>query len=91
MNYTVIWKHSTIDRLTAYYVYAREHGHDTNAITAAVSQIDALLKSDPAHQGESRQEQERILIAAPLVIDFEVFEEEEVVFVLGIRYFYHNK
>jgi hypothetical protein len=89
MNFTVIWKHAAIDRLTGYYVHALENGLDSEAITEAIARIDSLLKNDPANQGESRQDQERILILRPIVIDYEVFEDEKVVFVLGIRYFPH--
>jgi hypothetical protein len=90
MTFTVIWKHSTVDRLTAYYVSALESGEDSSAITASVAQIDALLAANPLEQGESRQKQERILIVPPLVVDFEVFDQEKVVLVFGIRYFFRK-
>ena len=56
-----------------------------NAITAAVDAVDRQLKSDPIDLGESREGAERILFATPLIVRFQVFEEDRRVLVLGVR------
>lgn len=86
MTFRVIWLTSLLGKLAAYFLSARERGHDPNAITAAVASIDSRLKNNPSSQGESRPGGERILIELPLAADFEVVEEEQIVVVLRVRY-----
>ena len=56
-----------------------------NAVTAAVDAIDRVLRSDPRGQGESRVDDDRIVIVPPLVVDFRVVEDDRRVEVLGVR------
>lgn len=86
MTYTVIWRHRLLPNLAEFYVSAREQGRDANAITAAVARIDELLQSYPETRGESRDQSERVLIVLPLVVGFEVYEEERVVYIVWVRY-----
>ncbi|MGH7127176.1 MAG: hypothetical protein ACREJB_07500 [Planctomycetaceae bacterium] len=51
-----------------------------------MNEIDRLLGGRPETQGESRGDFERILIVPPLVVTFEIHEEERIVVVLRARY-----
>jgi hypothetical protein len=90
MNYTVIWLHKLIDQVAAFYVEAREQGGDTAAITQAFAQIDSLLETNPTTCGESRDNQERVLIVSPLSVHFEIHEDERSVVVTTVRYSPHQ-
>jgi hypothetical protein len=52
------------------------------AITTAVNQIDIELRDNPGVKGESRTEDERILVIAPLGIVFRIEHQEPTVVVL---------
>jgi len=53
--YTVIWKRSVIEKsLASFVLAAMERGEDVSAITAAMTEIDRLLATDPEGSGESR-------------------------------------
>jgi hypothetical protein len=86
MSYTVIWRRALVNLLAAFYVDARQKGLDPTAITRAVAEIDARLKHDPLDAGESRIDQERVLVVLPLIVDYDVFEDEHVVLVEAVRY-----
>jgi hypothetical protein len=90
MNYTVLWPNRQQRQLTAICVRARQQGHDTAAITAAVNELDTLLGHNPATRGESRAASERVLFALPLSVHFEVHEDEQVVLILSVRYHVHD-
>ena len=81
MNYTVIWMPAPERRLIEIWTDAS----DRNAVTSAVSTIDGLLAKRPFSVGESRNESERILFERPLVVDYEVFEDDRQVRVVAVR------
>jgi len=84
--YTVVWKTSVIEQTLASIVAdAIEQGQDVAPIRQAMSQIDRLLASRPQFVGESRGPYERILIVPPLVVTYEIHEEERVVYVLTVH------
>jgi plasmid stabilization system protein ParE len=56
-----------------------------NAITAAVDSIDRALRDEPGTQGESREDDERVLFVSPLTVDFRVSEDDRRVEVLSVR------
>ncbi len=56
-----------------------------NAITAAVNSIDRALRSDPIREGESREDDDRVFVVPPLVVDFRVIEEDRRVEILAVR------
>jgi hypothetical protein len=86
-TYRVIWRRELSDRLLVeFVVQAMQRGEDVNAITQAVNTIDQLLSTRPESRGESRTEYERVLIVPPLTATYEVHEEEQVVFVIGLHY-----
>jgi hypothetical protein len=86
MNYRVIWRHALLTQMAAIYVRARESAAGAAAVTAAVAEIDALLASGPSHRGESRGGPERILAILPLVVEFEVYDDDGVALVTAVRF-----
>lgn len=86
MNFRVIWRRLLGDRIAAAFAEAWEEGRDAEAITRAIAEIDRRLSRDPANEGESRADYERILVVAPVSVVFEVHEDERVVLVLRFRY-----
>jgi hypothetical protein len=59
---------------------------DRQAVSAAANVIDKLLRVDPQSQGESRSGSQRVLIIEPLVVAFEVEEDDRRVSVLSVRF-----
>ena len=80
MNYRVLWTSPAEDQLATIWLGAT----DRRNVTSAAHTIDALLRDDPQECGESRTGTVRIMFAAPLAIDFEVLEEDRLVYVLGV-------
>jgi plasmid stabilization system protein ParE len=81
MTFTVIWKPSAESKLAAIWNEAT----DRHAVTSAANAIDALLRAAPESSGESRDGMTRILIVAPLVVVYEVREDDRQVLVLSVR------
>ena len=80
---TVVWSKSILRRdVAAYYVRAQQLGQDASAINAAMTRIDRLLERNPLGEGESREDDECVLVVEPLSITFEVHEDEKVVVVI---------
>ena len=80
MKGTVLWVPSAEQELVAIWL---EHG-DRDRVTAAADEIDRRLRRDPENQGESREEGLRILLVAPLGVDFEIRAEDRKVQVLSV-------
>jgi hypothetical protein len=72
--------------LTQAYLVAREAG-EADAVTTSMAQVDTLLSANPTTAGESRDGAERILVVRPVVVEYEVFEDERVVVVSAARYY----
>jgi hypothetical protein len=87
MNYKVIWRPRCVRKLTEYYLRALEQGESGQDITDATAEVDSRIGRYPRTQGESRLPGERLLIVTPLVVLFEVYEEEKIVVVTGVRYY----
>ena len=68
MNYMVLWTSSAEGLLAQIWMDAT----DRDAVTAASNSIDAKLREDPVHAGESRRRKARILIVPPLAVYFRV-------------------
>jgi hypothetical protein len=60
------------------------------AITTAVARIDQALQKNPEAVGESRTEEERILIEAPFTVTFEIRELDYQVWVLTVKQHRHR-
>lgn len=83
MKFTVIWTPTAEKDLAAAWV---DRAQDRAAITRAASSIDTLLRHDPQLQGESRYDTVRILPIPPLGVDFDVNEQDRLVYVLTVWY-----
>jgi plasmid stabilization system protein ParE len=83
MIYTVIWKPLAEQKLASIWIDAQ----DRQAVSAAANEIDRLLRVDPQSIGESRSGSERVLIVEPLVVAFEVEEDDRRVSVLSLRFY----
>lgn len=82
MNWTVLWRTLAENQLATLWTTAP----DPNAITDAADRVDLLLQRDPLGQGESRKEESlRILVEPPLVVDYEVDQQNRAVYVLRVR------
>lgn len=85
--YRIIWKHHALKHDIANFVYlAMESGGDTQSIVDAMTTLDQLLSTNPSVCGESRGPFERFLYVEPLAIDFEIYEDEKIVYIARVRY-----
>jgi hypothetical protein len=80
MKYTVLWTPPAEEQLAAIWLRAE----DRRKVTSAAQAIDAMLREDPRERGESRSGTKRIMFAPPLGIDFNVLEDDRLVYVLGV-------
>lgn len=81
MRYTVIWTVEARDELVELWLRADSAGR--NRITASADVIDRLLAEDP-EAGESRWDDRRILIEAPLAVFFRVAPDDRKIFVVKV-------
>jgi hypothetical protein len=86
MNFRVLWPQRVMRELTRAYLVAREAG-EADAVTTSMAEVDAHLSANPTTAGESRDGAERILVIRPVVVEYEVFEDERVVVLTAARYF----
>ncbi len=82
MIFTVLWKPLAEEELASIWIDAQ----DRQTISAAANEIDKLLRVDPQSQGESRSGSQRVLIMEPLVVAFEVEEDDRRVSALSVRF-----
>jgi plasmid stabilization system protein ParE len=82
MKFTVVWKRLANAKLATIWIEAA----DRSAVSAAADAIDHLLKTSPLDQGESRSDNERVLIVSPLAVLYEVHVEDRRVDVLAVRH-----
>jgi hypothetical protein len=68
MKYTVVWKRPAKRRLAEIWMGSA----DRAAVTRAADEIDARLASAPLAEGESREEEFRVLFMAPLAVKYSV-------------------
>lgn len=81
MIYTVTWKPAAEEELARLWVAST----DRQALASAADQIDRELREDPAHKGESRSGDARILILPPLQVTYRVLEEDRQVLVGAVK------
>ena len=72
MIYQVRWSQAAINELTTAWMNADQEKR--RAITAAAHQIDLILQHDPANKCESRPQDQRVFMHAPVGVLFEVQE-----------------
>jgi plasmid stabilization system protein ParE len=80
MTFTVTYKPSAEQELAAVWMNAP----DRQAVTQAAHRIDALLRTAPHLQGESRDGMSRIMFERPLAVQFEVNDADCLVDVLKV-------
>jgi hypothetical protein len=80
MNYTVLWTSTAEEGLAALWLTEP----DRPAITAAANSIDTQLNTDPDQCGESRYDTVRVLFVYPLGVEFDVQEQDRVVYVTSV-------
>lgn len=80
MKFTVIWTPAAEQDLAAIWLDA----DDRNAIASATNTIDWLLARTPESLGAPRFDTVRTLAIPPLGIDYEVVEQDRIVYVLSI-------
>ena len=83
MKYTVLWTPAAEGHLTKIWVDAE----DRSAVTSAANSIDKLLTQHPESLGESRNENVRIMFVPPLGLEFEVLDDDRIVYVLAVWWF----
>jgi len=80
MIFTAVWNPSSLDELADLWLNAP----DRSAVTQAANRIDQLLKQDPYANSESRSGNSRVMIEPPLVVNYEVSDDDCLVTVLGV-------
>jgi len=80
MRYTVIWLPDTLNELADVWLRA----FDREAVSAASAEVDRLLGYDPVSQGESREDNTRVLLIKPLGIEFEINDGDRKVIVNSV-------
>jgi hypothetical protein len=78
----VIWQPWAEERLAQIWTAAP----DRQAVTAVANALDDRLQRDAESVGESRTGLTRVVIELPLVVYFDVHEEDRLVYVLTVRY-----
>lgn len=80
MKFTVNWHPDAEQELTQIWLGAR----DRQRITESAEQIDGQLRTNPDQRGESREDDRRILMVAPLAVSFRVLTDDLRVVVLKV-------
>jgi plasmid stabilization system protein ParE len=80
MKYTVILTPAAEQDLARVWMNAS----DRNAVTAASHLIDRLLANDPEKQGAPRFDTVRTMSIPPLGVDYEIVEDDRIVYVLTV-------
>lgn len=86
MDYQVNWPLSWIERILEFHQSARSW-RDTAAINSALTVIEDALRRRPLHSGESRDGRRRVIYEPPIQVQYDVFQDERSVLVVGIHYF----
>lgn len=80
MKYTVLWTPAAEQHLAAVWLDAR----DRSAITSAAGSIDDMLSEDAHCRGESRESTVRVTFVPPLGVEFDVLDQDRIVYVLAV-------
>jgi hypothetical protein len=80
MKYTVVWKQPAKRRLAEIWMGSV----DRAAVARAADEIDARLASAPLTEGESREEEFRVLFVAPLAVKYGVSPADRLVSVARV-------
>lgn len=80
MKWTVVWQPAALDLLAELW----NTGPDRSEVAEASDRIDRLLKRDPHSQGEKEEDNARILVEPPLVVYFEISDDDRLVSVFDV-------
>jgi len=83
--FRVEWLQRALDDLTTGWLQAS--AQERLAITSASHALEEGLRTDPQHEGESREGDVRIAFEAPLAVSFHVDPYRRLVTVLHVRLF----
>ncbi|MBX9627501.1 MAG: hypothetical protein K2X82_27115 [Gemmataceae bacterium] len=81
MNWRSVWSAPAVAGMTEAHLELRRLGVADTGVAAAVAELDRQFLRNPAEVGESRAGNERVAFEGPLVVHFEVHEDERVVVV----------
>ena len=87
MSFRVVWSQRIRNSLHVFSFRLMHDRGDTDELELALAEINSRLVRDPANEGESRSEAERVLIVHPLSVTFEVFEEAGVVLIHDLVFY----
>ncbi len=82
MKYTVVTTSTADDQLARLWMQAP----DRQAVSDAFNRIESLLKHDAHLQGRRHPNGWRVLTESPIVISFEVSEDDRLARVLSVGY-----
>lgn len=82
MIFQVVWLQTALNELATIWVEA--DSVIRQAITEATHAIDGALQANPANQGDSREEGERVFFVYPLGIQFQIDAQHSLVRVLHV-------
>jgi hypothetical protein len=77
--WTVVWKPSAQQHLAALWLAAEDRAR----VTAVANEIDRLLATNPEKLGQVRFDTVRTLLVPPLGVEFEVVDQDRLVWVLA--------
>lgn len=87
MSCRVVWRRRVRLKLDVLAFLAHEGGDFSGGIPKAVDEVELRLALAPDSEGESRADDERVLIVHPLTVVYEVFKEPQVVLIYAAVYY----
>ncbi|MGE5193676.1 MAG: type II toxin-antitoxin system RelE/ParE family toxin [Deltaproteobacteria bacterium] len=81
MKYTVVWKPAAENELAAIWNIAS----DRAAATAAADAIEKSLRTDPVLRRETSTRTTRVIIEAPLIVKYRIFDDDRLVRILTVQ------
>jgi hypothetical protein len=85
MNYELVWPDALINRLTTFYLDARARRLGFE-FTQATTAIEARLQTSPSNAGESRDDDDRVIVVPPLSVTYRIVEESKQVYIRSLGY-----
>jgi hypothetical protein len=83
VKYILHWSDEALDSLAEIWMALDADGK--RGLNAVVDDIEQLLESSPREQGESRDDDRRVMFARPLVVTFRVVELRKLVRIIYVR------
>jgi hypothetical protein len=82
MTYRIVWRPPAFDRMREIVL---AYPHLVGVFAAALRDLSEALGQDPAHEGESREEDYRVTFYGPLTFVFRPAPAEGKVYVTRVR------